>query len=74
MDHQVQLWKGSWEMKLKWLKERIHVWGHQIRKEMFKWDQMTQQYISQTTVGQNTLGGRNTGMFLDDATFRQDTF
>ncbi len=44
---------------------------------MVKWDwfgqmdQMTQQYISQTTLEQNTLGGRNTGMFLNDATFRQ---
>lgn len=30
---------------------------------LVKWDQMTQQYTSQTTFGQNTLGGRNTGMF-----------
>ncbi len=58
-------------------KGRIHVCVHQIRKEMVKWDwfgqmdQMTQQYISQTTLEQNTLGGRNTGMFLNDATFRQ---
>lgn len=38
---------------------------------LVRWNQMTQQYISQTTFEQNTLGGRNTGMFLNDATFRQ---
>lgn len=38
---------------------------------LVEWDQMTHQYISQTTLEQNTLGGRNTGMFLYDATFRQ---
>ena len=38
---------------------------------LVKWDRMAHQYISQTTVKQNTLGGRNTDMFSNDATFRQ---
>lgn len=30
---------------------------------LVEWDQMTQQYISQTTFEQNTLGGRNWYVF-----------
>lgn len=47
---------------------------------MIKWDWFDQMgsnetaIYSQTTFGQNTLGGRNTCMFFDDAIFRQYVF
>lgn len=47
---------------------------------MIEWDWFGQMASNdtaiyfQTTLEQNTLGGRNTGMFLNDATFRQRYF
>lgn len=47
---------------------------------MVKWDWFGQMGSNdtaiyfQTTLGQNTLGGRNTGMFFNDATFGQRYF
>lgn len=57
-------------------KKRLHtgisekIWSNGIG--LVTWNKMTQQYIS--TLEQNTLGRRNTGMFLTDATLGQRGF